>query len=223
MTVLTKGEISALDLQPDQTLLSIHAHPDDFEMSHSALAEKAREQGISVALAVATYGGATTLNFVENDWPADTPIADIRKHETTRACAVQHIAKNQQYYFNLPDAKLHTPLNRLRLGWHIARTILRSHAAAVVTPGQDGFDGHSDHKAIHRVTLSVAKLLRLAGKHITVWATTVDDAYDHAIAVDAKRKKQLVRLHASQFPEHKPELFDRYEQLLKHERYIRVC
>src|SRR5688572_14102234 len=96
-------------LAPGQTLLAMHAHPDDLEMFHSAAAEQATNQGINVVAAVTTRGDATTLNFEKQNWPPGTPIARIREHETKQAFAEQKIPEENQEYYNLADGKLGEP------------------------------------------------------------------------------------------------------------------
>ncbi len=205
-------------LEKGQALLGVNAHPDDFEMFNSALAEQALEQGVNLVTATATAGEATTLNFKD----PGRPISEIRGEEASRAFEEQGIAEDRREFYGLPDGKLHKPLNRLRLGWKIARTILKHDVSAIVTPGAEGVDGHRDHRAVHRAAVAAARLLRLTGREITIWAAVTDDAYDAAVNVNPSRKKELVHIHASQFPKNRPEFFEPYEQMLKQERYVRV-
>lgn len=219
----TNIETPAFGLAPGQTLLVINAHPDDLEMFHSSGIEAAQEQKINVVTAIATRGEATTLNYETARRP-DTPIEVIRKQETERALDAQNIRQENREYFGLPDGQLHRPFQRLKLTWHIARTILKHNVSAVLMPDDKGIDGHKDHVAVHKSTLLAVTALRLLNKHVSVWANATGDAYDYAVDVNAAHKQELVQTHASQFPKHKPELFKYYAEkgLLKQERYAHI-
>lgn len=216
-------ETQVFGLRPGETLLDVNAHPDDQEMFHSSGIKAAQEQGINVVMAIATRGEATTLNYDKSNWPKNTPIEVIRRHETEQSLDAQGIPRGNREYFNLPDGRLHRPLQRLRLAWRIARTILKYNVTAVLTPGSKGIDKHEDHLAVHRSTLWAVRALRLLrGKRVAVWASTRGDLYNCAVDVDAEQKRKLVHIHVSQFPKNKPELFDEYKDLLEQERYVRI-
>ncbi len=211
-------------LSPDQTVLVVNAHPDDLEMFHSAAIQKAQEESqANVVVAIATRGEATTLNFAQNDWPPNTPIADIRAAETEQALAEQKIKPENQAQYSLPDGKLHKTPNRLRLTLKVAQTILRHGATVVVTPGEEGVDHHIDHMNVHKAAVHAAKLVRLVGKRVTVWASGSESNHELSVPVDRERKEDLLRMHASQFSEEKLKTIDRYyAQQMQHEHYRRV-
>lgn len=220
METLPKNAL--FDVHRGQTLLFVHAHPDDHEMFTSTAAAQAMAQHINVVVTIATRGEATTLNYQAHNHPHGTPVVTIRDQETKHAFDEQHLPPHNREQYRLPDGRLHTPLNRVRLAINIARTLAKHHISAVITPGEQGMDGHPDHQAIHHSTLMAATMVRLIGRRVAVWAATSGDACDQTIPVNAARKQQLVHIHACQFPKNKPELFDAYSGLLKQEKYMRI-
>ena len=73
------------------------------------------------------------------------------------------------------------------------------HCVALFTPGGEGFDGHSDHKAVHNAAIQAA---REYSEPIAVWGLSRSGAKEDVhLVVDPAIKLNAARHHATQYPE----------------------
>jgi LmbE family N-acetylglucosaminyl deacetylase len=201
-TAIATKEATIFSLKPGQVVLGIDAHPDDYEMFKSAAMQQARDEGGVLVTATATDGGATTLTHEDPDrpWPEGARIEEIRRDEAKRAFAKQGVPEDRQEFYGLADGRLESRLNRFRLGWNLAKTILKHNVSIIVTPGPEGVDGHRDHQVTHEVALFVGKLFKFAGRQIAIWAVNADGEGEQVVKVDEETKLDLLGTHHSQFP-----------------------
>lgn len=100
-----------------------------------------------------------------------------------------------QHYFGMQDGKLHTPQNRALLANRLGSLVTKHKFAAILTPGEDGFDGHTDHIAVHQAVVETAKS---SDHQPAIWGVDVHEP-DVKLTVDIKAKLARLADHDSQF------------------------
>jgi LmbE family N-acetylglucosaminyl deacetylase len=201
METVPREVVTPFNLRPNQGVLFVHAHPDDETVATGEAIRQSVEAGANVHVAIATDGGETTVKHQNPEHPWDgKPLEKVRRTEGQRAITELGVKPEGQHFFGLPDARLQTAFNRLRLSWKIASVILKRDISVVVTPGAAGFDGHRDHQAVHHATMLAVKALNLGGKKLAVWANNPEGQGEEAVRVRTAEKLAALRHHYSQFP-----------------------
>lgn len=132
-----------------QTLLFVHAHPDDEALLTSGTMARAAAQGHRVLLLVATDGsaGLTSREFQHD-------LSATRRHELDRSAAILGVdeviswdhpdsglhAENSLGFANLPIEKLATDLKKV---------VMREGVSVLIGYDQSGGYGHPDHVRVH--------------------------------------------------------------------------
>lgn len=191
MKIIEKNHSALLDafgLEPGQKVLFAHAHPDDEAVATAEAIHRSVDAGLIVHTALATDGTESTLgdpNLVENGW---------RRLEAMRALVLAGVPIHRQHYFGFTDGQL--AAKHPHLARRLAGIIIENEIAAVFTPGQEGFDGHPDHIAVHRAAVDAAQLILWTPQ---VWGLNRSQG-QVGLAVDSAQKLRVVGEHATQFP-----------------------
>lgn len=177
----------------EQTVVAfVDAHPDD-EHTKIAAIEAAQNVGATIISIVATNGEASDRggrSFLENDG---------RLWENRAVWEQFGVPPEQQLHFRLPDGGLHLTHNRPRLEFALATAIVRHNITTIITPGEDGFDGHDDHRAVHAATLAAASRARKwDGRQRSVWGLNAETP-DFELPVNTNRVLGTLALNRSQF------------------------
>ncbi len=194
-------------------ILVITAHPDDESYCAAGTAIENHRLNGQTILICATLGekGKSHLKKLVSD----SELKRIRRQELNRACKLAHIAK--LFVLNLPDGNVKNFVDKFRSQ---AMKIAKRYKPEVVLGfGRDGISGHYDHVAAGRVAKHLARELGVPFFRFTVSpvlhgkATTWfmqrrkhgrykrDVTFIHPtikIKIDPKKKKQVLRSHASQ-------------------------
>lgn len=193
MEKLIDGGAQLLDtfgLSPGQNVLFVHAHPDDESVVTGSTIHSLQEAGINVHLLTATDGTASTLGdpvLVQAGW---------RRIESMMAQLELGIPLQNQHYLGLQDGQLEKLRNQQRLRQAIGQLATELNVAGIFTPGKQGFDGHTDHMAVHNAALQTALTLPNLP---AVWGI---ERFDGGVAVraDPILKLNATRHHATQYP-----------------------
>jgi len=167
-------------------VLFVHAHPDDEAVATASAMIALGAAGIEVYGATATDGEASTRG---------EEIAANRGRLLELQNAYQEIGvpRVNQFYFGLPDGRLHTPGKATRMLALLDRIIESYHITALFSPGADGFDGHPDHIAVDRAVVT-------SGKHhaMPVWRLNASGKGEAVVPVNPVHKRRAVARHISQ-------------------------
>lgn len=184
----TEEMLKALNLEPGDEILTIDAHPDDESMTRGEIIPRLIGAGIVVRAVTVTDGTNSTVG--EPVWVQ----GGGRRLEAIRALWGLGVPLYRQEYFGMEDGALHTPANRKFLSERLGSLLTAHNFKLILTPG-DGFDGHTDHIAVHETVIDTVKQLETAPD---VWGVDAVLA-DFAIDVDSGAKLQRLADHASQF------------------------
>ena len=99
------------------------------------------------------------------------------------------------------------------------RLLVTHNIGTVITPGEEGVDGHPDHTAVHQAAVFAGGLLRVLGKEVSVWGLSQDYQGDVSLPVDTPLKLLAASQHASQRLVGAE--LSAYENLLNQETYRR--
>lgn len=184
--------LNAFGLEAGQHVLFVHAHPDDESVSTGYTINQLQANGVVVHVLIATDGTASTLG--------DPVIVQGggRRLEVIDALCELGIPVSQQHFLGEQDSKLATTsYQQTVIG--IGKLLSEHHCVALFTPGSEGFDGHSDHKAVHSAAVQAA---REYSEPIAVWGLTRSgNREDIQIVVNPAIKLNAARHHATQYPE----------------------
>ncbi len=193
-TALTSIETftAPFNLNEGDVVAIAEAHSDD-EHTKVAAVDAITAAGATVISILATNGEASDRGgktFLHNGG---------RVEENRQVWEHLGVPPERQIHLGLPDAKLHLPHNRVRLEFALMSAIIRHSITTLITPGETGFDGHSDHIAMH--TASLAAIARVGKRDDTpraVWGLS-EDAPDMKLPVDTNRVLGVLALNRSQF------------------------
>jgi LmbE family N-acetylglucosaminyl deacetylase len=181
-----------LGISATDTVLVVHAHPDDESVACGTLIRQLTQDDITVHAVIATDGKKSTKgdsNFVASGQ---------RRHEAEAAYKILGVPLERQHYFGLPDGELSQNKDKL-LKLFIA--LMQQYGiTTIITPGADGFDGHPDHIAVHETAYAAKALLQ---KPMIIWALHANDTGTAVIPVDTAQKLIAIAEHHSQFPTHR--------------------
>lgn len=202
-TTFTSPETQHQTHQPppfEGNVLFLGAHPDDEAMTYAeAIARLTTQDRERVFVLTASLGEESTLGDQE------TVQSGGRLNEVEKvynALGVLPWKQGRRFYPKLPDTELHLPGNIRRLA-NIIIDVVRSHnISSIVTPGPDGFDGHSDHAAMHEAAMLAASMLAEESP-VTVWGADVSGEGDCSLGVNEAHKRKLILMHRSQYSDEK--------------------
>jgi LmbE family N-acetylglucosaminyl deacetylase len=157
---------------PSDTVVVLHAHPDDEAIFTGLTMRRLADAGARVVLVMATDGAAGIARVPLS--PGES-LRSRRLAELERACGLLGVARlevlgyadsgahNGPYRAGALGAALVTEVAR-----QVARIADREGASTLVHYDPRGIYGHIDHVQVHRVGTMVASSLRLAGYQATV-------------------------------------------------------
>lgn len=195
--------------------LFINAHPDDESMAHGgAISALTDQDPKSVFVLTASLGEASTKG--DNSG---------RKEEAEAAYDTLGVEKDHRFYHDLPDTELNKPANILALVGVIVEYIEEHDINTLVTPGWDGFDDHSDHKAVHIAAILAAQQVKEEkGREVNVLGLNARGEGEIYARVDYDKKYQALSHHHSQFMDDLDNIIDEHEvynRLMKEETFNR--
>jgi LmbE family N-acetylglucosaminyl deacetylase len=153
-----------------QSLLLVHAHPDDESILTGGLILRAREAGDRVILVTCTGGEEGEVhNLDESVRPR---LAEVREGELRAACSILGVDRLELLGYR-DSGMAGSPANDHPASFHRAsldeiagRLVLLLWAErpdTVVTYGPDGTYGHPDHVKAHQATAAALAVLRREG------------------------------------------------------------
>lgn len=199
----------------NSNLIIATAHPDD-ELLHTGLITEALAAGNDVAVITATrgegsteyYGSQSAPNLQTDPEGFSEFLAHLRPQEQRYALGHVGVKEALMFPFDLPDGKLHQPRHRSSLQRHITRIAFGFHGmygsnTVIVTPGEQGFDGHEDHITVHTRSVMAARALRARGIVAPVLSLNAEGQGGIVLPIDEKThalKLGVMSNHSSQFP-----------------------
>ncbi len=190
MSLTTETLTNNFNLSPTDHVLVVHAHPDD-EMSTGALLDHLSESGTRYSAIIATAGEAG-----DRGDPAELQ-AGIRVREAAAAYGAYGVSPDRQYYLGLPDGRLHEATESGRLSQLLGQLFVALNVTVVITPGEQGFDGHLDHQSVHLSALRAIDTLHDQSRPIRSFGLARSG--EIAIPVDSQRKLANLAYHQTQF------------------------
>lgn len=165
-----------------QSIVFVHAHPDDEAIFTGGTIARLTEIGWRVVVVIATSGELGRPTAHE---PGDH-LHDCRERETVAACSllgVHHVEFLGYRDSGMPgDPANHAPgsfsaTDIDMAADRLAGIIDSERAAAVVVYDPSGIYGHPDHIQVHRVGVRAARITNVA----TVYQATIDREYLHFV------------------------------------------
>ena len=173
-------------------VVAVLAHPDD-EFIIGGLLEAYRRRGTRVQAVVATDGTESDRGDPEQLQKGH------RRHEGQLALSAYGILAPQQHFWGLPDGRLHTD-DHLRTAARKLRELLAEYPGidTIITLGAHGFDGHTDHGAMHNAAFAAAAQLSTSGRQLSLFGASRSET---PIQISASPRLKLTNLapHGSQF------------------------
>lgn len=156
-----------------ETIVFLHAHPDDESIFTGGTIALLREQGVRSVVVVATNGDT-------DPWSS---LAATRAAEVRAACDV--LGVDTLHLLGFADSGLHVDVAAPDSFWHrrdaavpvLASLLSAESATALVVYDEGGIYGHPDHVAVHEVGVRAAAAAGVA----TVYESTVDREYLHFV------------------------------------------
>ncbi len=195
-------------------ILAIVAHPDDESFIAAALLKTNADSGGSNMLVCATRGGRGMSHLPR---PMSVRrLKAVRTRELRNACKL--LSVTAPVIMDIPDGDVEHHVLTFRRRSHTVARAFRPDF--IMSFGPDGFSGHHDHIASHRVSYDVARRLRVPLLCATLPETVTKrslqwlikrrshNRYHHElrhdppelnIPVDASFKLKLLKKHRSQF------------------------
>lgn len=202
-------------IEPEVTdnVLFVNAHPDDEAMAHGgAISSLTERNAASVFVLTATLGAESTKGDNSD-----------RKGEAEKSYDTLGVEETHRFYETLPDTELHKPATILALAGVLVEYIEEHDIHTLVTPGWEGFDGHSDHQAVHVAAILAAHEVRQKnGREVGVLALQSTEEGEIYARVDYDQKYAALSHHGSQFMDDLDNIIeanDAYKNLMKEETY----
>jgi LmbE family N-acetylglucosaminyl deacetylase len=167
-------------VNPGETVVFLHAHPDDESIFTGGTIRRLADRGVRTVVVIATAGLDDTAGLSV----ADASLVARRADEARTACEL--LGVDALYLLGYADAGLDIaaePLFRLADAPHhdaverLAALLRAERATALVTYDEGGIYPHPDHLAVHRVGVAAAAA---AGVDV-VYEATVDREYLHFV------------------------------------------
>lgn len=160
------------------------AHPDDAEVMLGHAIASSEYPFVMVA----TNGEASTINMVGGDFVR----AGRRLHESLAGLAYLGVAPQDQFYPDLGDGQLCD--SAAELEEQLANCLEVIEPNRIFTLGEDGYDGHPDHQAVHKACL---RALARLGLDCELYGLSNTESAG-LIVPSAERKLGAMALHRSQ-------------------------
>jgi len=156
-----------------ETVVFLHAHPDDEAIFTGGTIVRLRAEGVRCVVVVATNGDT-------DPWSA----LAMRRADEAREAAVA-LGVDALHLLGFADSGLHVERAAPDSFWHrreaavpvVAELLRAESATALVVYDEDGTYGHPDHVAVHQVGVAAATAAGVA----TVYEATVDREYLHFV------------------------------------------
>ncbi len=165
------------------TIVFLHAHPDDEAIFTGGTIAELASVGHRVVVVVATRG---ELGEVRSTLETHETVVERRDRETRRACEILGVARFEQLGYHdsgmagdptndAPESFFRAVVDEAAAA--VASIVAEEGAVALVTYDAGGIYGHPDHVQAHRVGVRAAEL---AGVE-TLYQATVDREYLHFV------------------------------------------
>jgi LmbE family N-acetylglucosaminyl deacetylase len=175
--------------RPGQTVVFVHAHPDDEAIFTGGTMRRLSSAGHRVVLVVATGGELGLLPDGVSAWAADRDVGALaarRNAETDAAAALLGVARVAWLGYH-DSGMAGDPANHAEGSFwsadeteaadRLVAVLEEEEPAAVVVYDAEGIYGHPDHVQVHRVGRRAAS----AAGVTTVYDATVDREYLHFV------------------------------------------
>ncbi len=150
-----------------QTLVCLHAHPDDETIVTGGTIARAAAAGHRVVLVLATLGELGETPGLQNGLAPGTTLAEVRKVEAERSAEILGIARIA--YLGYHDSGMagedtnerpdcFAAANIEEAAAQLAQILLEENADALTIYDERGGYGHPDHIQVHRVGTQAAEL-----------------------------------------------------------------
>jgi LmbE family N-acetylglucosaminyl deacetylase len=204
--ILAESTAHTLGIAPSEHVLAVNAHGDDEAMAEAQTIANLRAEGIELY-------AATVSDGEQNGDPLE------RRSEVNTAYDRYGIRPENRFYFGMPDSELHQKRTTVGLAHRLGTVAIDHNITTIITPGWEGFDGHSDHRAVHLASMLAAALFT---KH-DIAIIALDPAGELVIPVNADFKLDALSVYCSQFKGRHDEIAQRhYPHFLEHETYTRL-
>jgi len=158
------------------TLMAVHAHPDDEALFTGGVLARAADAGVRTVLVTCTNGelgygpGGSLPGGPGHD---GATVAEIRGRELQASCRILGVDRLERLGYHdsgmagwtqndAPGAFCQVPV--AKAARRLAGLMERHRPDVVVTYGADGFYGHPDHVAAHRITVAAADATGIPAK-----------------------------------------------------------
>lgn len=172
------------------SILFVGAHPDDEAGFYAgAISQLTQSNPGRVYVLSATLGHASTKGSGKG-------ASGGRLEEFRNSLGVLGVPQENGLHLDLPDGQLHQPANIRRLARELARLATDHRLATFITPGREGADGHTDHKAVHIAAV-------LAARHVQAEVWSLDPYGNGQLTFSdlGEQKREALLSHPSQFPD----------------------
>lgn len=202
-------------LVPGDKALLAHAHPDDEAALTGGVTALLADAGVEVHSVIASDGKGSTLGdpgFVRGGW---------RRLEANKSLQILGVPVERQHYLGLHDGQLSRQSVQQQMSRGIARIVFEQGITTIITAGEAGWDGHSDHKAVHRsAALGGSTASKATATEIAIWGLSDPVDADEAVGVDGHRKFTALIQHVSQIGLHTvPDTGKPLPRITGHEQY----
>ncbi|MEN9822131.1 MAG: hypothetical protein RLZ04_557 [Actinomycetota bacterium] len=155
------------------TIVFLHAHPDDEAIFTGGTIVRLRAVGVRCVVVIATNGDS-------DPWSS---AAAVRVEEARRACS--ELGADAVHFLGFADSGLYVERAEPDSFWHrraaavdVVADLLRAEkATAIVVYDDNGIYGHPDHVAVHEVGVAAAAEVGVG----SVYESTVDREYLHFV------------------------------------------
>ncbi len=216
--IFRPSQVQPFGLTSSDRVLVPFAHPDD-EILNACLLKCLVRCGVTTYTCTMTDGTQSTKgdqSFVRSGQ---------RRGECQASFNQIGVDEKHQVYLGLPDGHLHEPVFQDSIVLQLADLVRREQITAIVTPGSNGIDGHSDHQTVHTCSVRAAQQMAHEGYKLSVWATNCQHVGKVVVPVNRKFKKRLAGVHVSQFGSNPSDMGDlkRYSTLVSsYESYDKI-
>lgn len=220
VAVGTTSPMQALESRQDatRTLLAVFAHSDDETIIGPLLAHYGQQPGTRVAIAIVTNGDKGVMPFA--NIPAGPELAAARTKEAE--CACRALGAEPPILLGFPDGELASSRVLAKVAERLREVVAQAKPDAIVTWGPDGGYGHPDHRLVSAVVTQLVQAgeatdrlyypglpkSRLESEEVrslkfpAPFTPVVDARLTVQVpytAEDAKRARESLRCHTTQF------------------------
>jgi LmbE family N-acetylglucosaminyl deacetylase len=162
---------TASDLR-GQTVLALHAHPDDEAIFTGVTLRRLAEAGARIVLVLATAGelGESLVPLSPGESLATRRVRELE--QSAALLGVSRLLLLGRRDSGLPGSSAHpmalTRADPMMLARRIADLALAENAATLIHDDDEGIYGHPDHRASHQIGRLAADLVGAVGYRMTV-------------------------------------------------------